>query len=76
MRLAAASQAASAGPPDSRSTSRFFAITYLGGVIPVLAVGLLATRWDLVVAMTVFTVTAGVAVLLMAWKLTVDQTRI
>jgi MFS family permease len=69
----AALQAASAGPPNSSSTSNFFTITYMGGVVPVLSVGLLAIRWDLVVAMTVFSVTAGLASLLMACRLTMPQ---
>lgn len=69
----AALQAASARSSDDTTTSRFFAITYLGGVIPVLLVGLLATRWNLVVAMTGFSVAMGLVVLLMACWLSVHE---
>jgi hypothetical protein len=67
----AALQAASARATDSTATSRFFAITYLGGIIPVLLVGFLAVHWNLVAAMTLFAAGMGLAVLAMASRLAI-----
>ena len=65
----AALRAATASGADTTVTSLFFAITYVGGVVPVLAVRVLATVAGIVEAMTVFAIGAGVACLAATWVL-------